>query len=350
MKHRLTAALAAVLLLGAGIALAVGNISDTAMISKSYYEDTYLPALRENLTKRAQTASAPIYEKAEAALKGQSQAAGGTPYTSAQMGEGDELKLAAGGSLLVYNGAGRLTSGALADVTDGVSVSAGSALTAAHRYIVTDTSGATVRQTASGALGYQGTGQVTKAADQTLPFADVTAGDWFHDAVAYVYQHGYFSGTGAGTFSPNAPMDRAMVATVLYRLSGDTAKGDGTDFSDVPAGQWYSDGIAWASAQGVVNGMGNDLYAPNLAVTREQLVTMLYRYETAYRETTAAAAGSSLAKFPDQASVSDWAREAMTWAVKEGLVQGRDNGSLDPAGTATRAEVATILQRFSQRL
>ena len=350
MKNRLMAALAAVLLLGTGIALAVGNMSDTAMISKSYYEDTYLPALRENLTKRAQTASAPIYEKAEAALSGQGQAANGTPYTTAQMGEGDELKLAAGGSLLVYDGAGRLTSGALADVTEGVSVSAGTALTAAHRYIVTDTSGATVRQTASGTLGYQGTGQVTRASEQGLPFTDVTAGDWFHDAVAYVYQHGYFSGTGASTFSPNAPMDRAMVATVLYRISGETAKGDGTDFSDVPAGQWYSDGIAWASAKGVVNGMGDGLYIPTLAVTREQLVTMLYRYETEYRKTAATGSADDLAGFPDQDSVSDWAREAVGWAVEAGLVQGRDNGALDPAGTATRAEVATILQRFAQRL
>ncbi len=361
MKHRLAAALAGVVLLGAGIALAVGSLGDRALVSKSYYENTYLPALREGLLQRAQTASASTYDQAEKDLKEQNQAhldqlqkQGGAQavYVPLQLEQGDEFILEPGSVLLLQDGAGQLTAGALADVTDGTALAAGDALTPAHRCIVTGETAATLWQTASGGVLYQGTARVEQGAALTLPFADVTRDHWFYDAVSFVYRRGYFSGTGGDTFSPDAPMDRAMVATVLHRVSGGAPVTEGAAvFSDVPAGQWFSDGVAWASAVGVVNGMGEGLYAPQLPVTREQLVTMLYRYEKDYRQADLTAAqGGDLSAFPDGSSVSDWAREAMSWAVGEGLLQGRNTGELDPSGTATRAEVATILQRFSQRL
>lgn len=355
MKSRLTAALAAVVLLGTGIAVAVGSLSDEAMVSKSYYEDVYLPALRDGLHQRAEKGTDSAYEKAEKALEEKhqehlDQAAGaGSAYTPAELSEGDQLELKTGASFLVYDGEGRLESGTLRDVTEGTALEAGQALRPAHRYIVTDQAGATVTQTSPGSLGYQGEGTVREGQALPLPFVDVTRENWYHDAVAFVYRRGYFSGTGADTFSPNAPMDRAMVATVLHRMSGGETVNGGTVFSDVPPGQWYSDGIAWASASGVVNGMGDGLYAPGLAVTREQLVTMLYRYEKDYRKADVSGR-RELGGFSDVQAISSWAEEAVSWAVGAGLIQGRDSGELDPAGTATRAEVATILQRFSQRL
>lgn len=358
MKRRLTAALAAVVCLGAGIAVAVGSVSDEAMIAQSYYEDTYLPALTETLRQRAEKGTQSTYERAEKDLEERNQArldqiqalAGEkTAFTSVQLAEGDELSLEQGSAILLERGAGRLTAGTLADVTEGVMVEAGQALAPAHRYVAVAESGATVCQTAPGSAGFQGGAEVEKGAGLALPFTDVPEGQWYHDAVAFVYRRGYFAGTGADTFSPNAPMDRAMVATVLHRISGGESVAEPAAFSDVPAGQWYSDGIAWAAAKGVVNGMGEGLYAPAASVTREQLVTMLYRYQKDYLR-AAVTAGGDLAAFSDGDRVSDWAREAVAWAVGEGLVQGRDSGALDPAGTATRAEVAAILQRFSQGL
>lgn len=347
MRGRLAVILAAVALLGAGIAVAVGSLNEEAMVSRSYYEGVYLPALTDALRQRAEKGTEATYEQAEKALS-EGDLTPWPGYTLAQMGEGDELELAVGSCLLLYDGGGRLTAGTLADVTGGVAVGAGQTLAPAHRYIVTAEGGAVVAQTLPGRLGYQGEGTVRLAAALTLPFADVAEGDWFHDAVSFVYRRGYFSGTGADTFAPNASMDRAMVATVLHRMSGAGTVSGAAAFSDVPAGQWYSDGVAWASASGVVNGMGDGLYAPALAVTREQLVTMLYRYEKDYRKAAVAETGD-LSAFPDGGSVSAWAQDAMSWAVGAGLLHGRDSGALDPTGTATRAEVAAILQRFSQR-
>lgn len=355
MKSRLTAALAAVVLLGAGIAVAVGSLSDEAMVSKSYYEDVYLPALRGELRQRAEKGTDSAYQKAEKTLAEKnkehldSAASGQAAYTLAELKAGDALELKTGASLLVYDGEGRLEAGALSDVTNGATLTVGQTLRAAHRYIVTDLAGATVSWTAPGSLGYQGEGTVREGEAIPLPFVDVAPESWYHNAVAFVYRRGYFAGTKADAFSPNSPMNRAMVATVLHRMSGEgTVRGGGV-FFDVPDGQWYTDGIAWASANGVVNGMGEGRYAPELAVTREQLVTMLYRYEKDYRKADVTG-GGELSGFPDAQAVSSWAEEAVSWAVGTGLLQGRNSGELDPAGTATRAEVATILQRFSQRL
>ena len=160
----------------------------------------------------------------------------------------------------------------------------------------------------------------------TLPFADVTANDWYYDAVQYVYENDLMNGTSATAFSPFVTTSRAMILTILARYDGvDTSAGS----------TWYEAGAVWAIAEGVSD--GTNLEA-NL--TREQLVTMLWRY-----------AGSpvvegDLADYPDSASVSDWAVNAMIWAVENGVITGNGAGALNPQGTATRAEVATILMRF----
>lgn len=370
MKKRFVVILASVALLGAGIAVAVGTWGGDAMISKSYYENTYLPQLRQALSKQAEKVADPTLQSALKrletlkdqqlqTLKDRQDSPLG--YTPVQMAAGDALELKTGASLLLYSGAGKLTAGTLADVTSGTAVSAGGALDPHHRYIVTSPQGAAVTQLQQGELGYQGESAVKRNAgtgsgtdigipgtDTSLPFTDVGTGQWYYSAVDFVYRRGYFSGTGANTFAPNAFMDRAMVATVLYRLSGDSASDLTPAFSDVPAGEWYTEGVAWASAKGVVNGMGDGLYAPHLAVTREQLVTMLYRYEKDYKRAGVPITGE-LSAFPDNDRISAWARDAMGWAVGAGLLHGRDSGHLDPTGTATRAEVAAILQRFSNR-
>lgn len=367
MKRRLAAILAAVMLLGVGIAIAVGNTGADPMISKSYWENTYLPTLTEALQKRASQGTKAAYDAAAAKLtslgEADVKAAGSlaeTGYAPVTLKAGDSLELAQGASVILYSGACRLNTGTMADVTAGTQAGAGTQLVQNHRYVVTATA-ATLAQSQDGSLGYQGTGTLKQGGgnvgggsgqpggEAQSPFTDVQPDQWYYGAVSFVYQKGYFSGTGAGIFSPNEPMNRAMVATVLYRVAGSEKVTGATAFEDVADGQWYSQAIAWASAKGVVNGMGDNRYAPDLAVTREQLVTMLYRFEKDYRNKKVSTTGD-LGAFPDGSVVSSWARDAMSWAVGEKLIQGRNTGHLDPSGTATRAEVATVLQRFAARL
>lgn len=353
MKRKVAAVVAAVVLVGLGVAVAIGGSGEDPLVAKSYLEDTYPSAVAQTLQKRASEGTRTTYDRAAEKLdkagevdvkaaEGLQGKLGG--YAARAVKTGDALTMDRGASLVVYSGAATLEQGTLMDVTDGKAVARKGGVAAGHRYIAADGS-VSLLVGAAGEFGVQGTVSVTEGVgDVTLPFTDVKTDDWYHGAVAFVYGKGYFSGTAADTFAPNASMTRAMLATVLHRASGLETPGTGETFADVPAGQWYSDGIAWASGNKIVNGMGNGLYAPDLAVTREQLVTMLHRYQS-YRKDSAAAKGS-LAGYPDAAAVADWAKEAMEWAVGAELVKGRSTGELDPKGTATRAEVATILQRF----
>lgn len=180
-----------------------------------------------------------------------------------------------------------------------------------------------------------------------LPFADVPAGEWYQSAVEFVYRNGMMSGTSANAFSPNLATSRAMIVSILYRLEGSPAAG-ASNFPDVPAGQYYSDAVAWAAANGIVSGYSNGRFQPNDGITREQLAAILYRY--AQYKGYDLSATADLSRFADAASVSSYATGSMQWAVGQGLISGTNRGALDPAGGAMRAQAASILMRFCQSL
>ena len=177
------------------------------------------------------------------------------------------------------------------------------------------------------------------------PFPDVDENDWFYDEVVYVYENGLMNGVENNQFAPNTATNRAMLATILYRLAGEPAVSGDLPFTDVAAGTWYTDAVLWAAQNGIVNGLGENTFAPMNTLTREQLVTMLYRYAEAEGYDVSAAA--DLSGYPDADKVQTYAQEAMSWAVAEGIVEGMD-GNLNPAGSATRAQIATILMRFCE--
>lgn len=178
-----------------------------------------------------------------------------------------------------------------------------------------------------------------------LPFTDVQETDWFYNAVSCAYVNGLFNGTSNTTFSPNDTMTRAMLATVLYRMADEPAGvGENAPFTDVVMDSWYTDAVAWANENGIISGYGNGLFGGNDSITREQLVVMLYRYAKFMKHDTAAA--GDLSAFTDAGDASDWAVEALRWAYAEGLITGRTATTIVPQGTATRAEVATLLMRF----
>ena len=177
------------------------------------------------------------------------------------------------------------------------------------------------------------------------PFPDVDENDWFYDEVVYVYENGLMNGVENNQFAPNTATNRAMLATILYRLAGEPAVSGDLPFTDVESGTWYTDAVLWAAQNGIVNGLGENTFAPMNTLTREQLVTMLYRYaQNKGYDVTAAA---DLSGYPDAGKVQTYAQKAMSWAVAEGIVEGMD-GNLNPAGNATRAQIATILMRFCE--
>ncbi len=181
------------------------------------------------------------------------------------------------------------------------------------------------------------------------PFGDVKQADWFYAGVKFANEHALFQGTAADTFSPDAPMTRGMLVTVLWRLDGKPAAAAAGRFADVAPAAYYAEAVAWASEQGVVNGIDATHFAPENEVTREQIAAILYRYAEKKGMNTQNRADLSV--FPDAAQVSAYAKDALAWANAEGLVKGMAQSGRDylaPQGHATRAQVATILARYAQ--
>jgi len=174
------------------------------------------------------------------------------------------------------------------------------------------------------------------------PFADVSESDWFYDAVRFVYENGLMVGTGDTAFSPQANTSRGMIVTILYRLERTPAAGANT-FSDVAAGKYYTDAVAWAAENEIVNGYGDEKFGPEDAITREQMAVILMNY--AEFKDYDVSMSTDLSKYTDEGSISSWAKDAMSWANAAGLIQG-DSAKLTPAGYAERCQIAAILQRF----
>ena len=178
------------------------------------------------------------------------------------------------------------------------------------------------------------------------PFIDVAESDWFYDAVVYAYQNELMDGVGGNRFAPNSETTRAQLVTILYRLEGQPAVSGDLPFTDVEAGIWYTDAILWAAQNNIVNGVSDTEFAPGDDLTRQQLVTILYRYAEAKGYDVSASA--NLSGYPDADQVQDYAQPAMAWAVAENIIQGMEDGTLKPAGNASRAQIATILMRFCE--
>ena len=182
------------------------------------------------------------------------------------------------------------------------------------------------------------------AAGEKISFSDVAEDAWYADAVDYVVGAGYMNGVSKTEFAPKATMTRAMLATILYRMKGEPAVEAPAAFEDVAEGMWYSDAIAWAAEEGIVNGYSDKYFGTNDAVTREQLATMIYRYVDSlglvFHD------GVALDEFNDADEVSAWAVEGLKWAVAAGIVTGTPDGDLNPKDTATRAEAAAMLERM----
>ena len=180
------------------------------------------------------------------------------------------------------------------------------------------------------------------------PFTDVASDAWYADSVQYVYENGLMAGTSDTTFAPGSTTTRGQLVTILYRMEGEPAVATNNKFNDVPAGQWYTNAVAWAADNGIVSGYGNGKFGPNDSITREQMVAILHRYAASKKIDVSKKA--DLSKFTDQKNISSYALPSMEWAVAEGLISGTSNTTLSPAGTSTRAQIAAVLQRYGERI
>ena len=181
-----------------------------------------------------------------------------------------------------------------------------------------------------------------------LTFVDVNDSDWFAPNIDYVVKAGLFGGRSAVIFDPNTPMTRAELVSVLWRNAGSPGYSEvgHTPFDDCKPGKWYTAAVNWAASEGIVNGVGDNLFDPDGQITREQIVTILYRYAQ-YAKMDISETADIMKGFDDGAKVSDYAKEAMSWAVAVKLIQG-DNGNIKPLDNASRAEVATMVMRFAE--
>ena len=178
------------------------------------------------------------------------------------------------------------------------------------------------------------------------PFDDVDEAAWYFDAVRYVFENGLLQGTSDTLFSPDLTTTRAMIVTVLWRMAEEPVINYAMTFDDVPEGLWYSEAVRWAAGEGIVTGYDDTRFGPNDAVTREQLAAMLYRYAVSQGYDVSVGEDTNILSYADAFSVSEYAVSALQWACGEGIVTGRDDGTLSPQDSALRSEFAAMLMRF----
>lgn len=354
------------LLLGGVAAWGVAGSLQDPMVSLEYLKGTFQTAVRSEIGQKAESSVSASYQSVQKKLDQIAEETRTRLSSTAASGDGSyyanftRMTLAFGDTLVLSTGAGLFFSeGSVEAVAQGgelVDVTAGTAaaslyLIPNHRYLVGE--GATVTLTVqSEAAVLSPVAQVKKTASgQTaLPFTDITRNDWYYAAVSYAVQEKLFNGVTETQFAPNSTVTRAMLATVLYRLAGEPDEsGSGVQFSDVPSDSWYASGVSWAAQTGIVKGMGDGLFLPNANVSREQLAVMLYRYADEYAHIQTDAVGD-LSTFMDETQISDWAVDGLAWAVGEEILKGNTDAKLNPAASASRAETATMLQRFATLL
>ena len=175
-------------------------------------------------------------------------------------------------------------------------------------------------------------------------FLDLDGTQWYADGVDDIVDRGLMNGTGPVTFEPDSTMTRAMLVTVLWRSAGSPNEGT-NGFTDIPADQWYTQAVAWAAQNGIVNGVGNNKFDPDAKITREQLAAVLYRY--AGKVGMDVTARADLKLFPDAGSVSAYATDALSWCVANGIVNGYGDSLFGPNDPVTREQLAAILYRYA---
>lgn len=336
-----------------------------SLISKKDLEDSFIPQTVQQAEAVQEQRLLEVYEQAlqrAQQLAGSGSVSGSysaslAPQTLAQ---GSIVTLETGSSFVLSSGAGSVHhNGVVVDATTGTEIPSGGALAVGHHYLVAESTRAEFAFTAASAAGFTGSYRLDRGNGdsvpplESLPFADVRTTDWFYSSVSYVYQNGLFSGMDDAAFGPNYPMDRSMLVTVLYRLAGspaDQLASAQVSFSDVRDKDWFAPYVRWAASQGITAGTGDGMFSPGQPVTRQQAMVLLYNFGVNYMGLNLYQR-TDLSGYSDLSRVDSWGMEAMQWAVGAGILSSTTPGELvlEPQSSATRAQVAVILQNFAEK-
>ena len=366
MKRNFVAALCAGALtvsLACGVYALTG---DESLVSLSHITDVFAPGAVKEGVKQVEKTLNKTYSNAledlEDTQKDLIKEATGSenPYSAVlsprNYNAGDMITLETGAGVFHYAGTARVShDGAFIDITEGVEVPSGGKLTAGHRYLVgEDTIADVIVLSGAAQLGLQGGYVLENGEEVPTPFYDVSMDDWYYDAVAYVYDAGIFTGTADTQFSPHLTMDRSMLMTGFYRLAGSPQREMDqatATFTDVPESAWYYKFVRWAATQEITAGIGDNKFGPAVQLTREQVVTLLYSFATRYMGMTLNGR-TDVTGYSDYAKSSEWARDALSWAVYYGVLDESWAGENTLGGHqyADRAEVSAMLAAFAEKI
>lgn len=339
---------------------------EDSLISLSYITDIFTVDVLEQGRKQVEDTLNKTYENAKEDLDDVqkdlmkqatgSEGAYSTNLAPRDFSAGDILTVETGAGIMHYAGSARVShDGALIDVTQGTEVPSGEELVSGHRYLVgEDTIADVVILSGAAQLGLQSAYELERGEEEKIPFHDVRTDDWYYDAVAYVYNAGIFTGVSATEFKPHLTMDRAMLMTGFYRLAGsperELEEADAA-YSDVPESAWYYKFVRWAGTQEITAGIGDNKFGPAVQLTREQVVTLLYSFATRYLGQTLDGR-SDVTGYSDYEQSSQWARDALSWAVYYGILDSSWAGENTLGGHqyADRAEVSAMLAAFEENI
>ena len=362
MKKTLAAVCSAALLvsMACGVYALTGEDS---LVSLSYITDIFIPKTVEKGMEQAKETLQETYENARDDLEEvnadlMEQATGSrgaysTDLHPRDLYSGDILTVETGAGVLMYDGYAYVShDGAVIDITEGTEVPNGGDLVSGHRYLVgEDTLADVVVLSGLARVGVQGGYELDRGEGGSVPFTDVNSSDWYYEAVDYVYNAGLFTGVGDDKFSPHMTMDRAMLMTAFYRLAGSPQRemDEATaSFTDVPESAWYYTFVRWAATQEITAGIGDNKFGPSLLLTREQVVTLLYSFATRYMGRSMDGR-TDVTGYSDYEKSSEWARDALSWAVYYGVLDESWAGENTLGGHqyADRAEVSAMLAAFA---
>ena len=362
MKHKITRPVVGVL--AAGMLLVGGAVAlsqDDSLISLQYLKQIIMPDVvsqgvsveKEKLDQVYEDALAKLDQVEKETVAGEGTGLYSEDFCSQDYQRGDQFRLETGSGFLMLAGSATLShDGTVIDITEGEAVSSGSQLQKLHRYLVAeDTAAQVLADSGLMRAGVQGRYDLAESQEQAAPFLDVKRSDWFCKAVDFVYFNDLFSGVGDDLFAPKMNMNRAMIATVLYHLAGypeEELNAAPAVFSDVPEGKWFSKCVNWAADQGVTAGTGSGKFSPDLLVTREQMVVLLYNFGSKYMEMDLSER-ADISDCVDYDQLASWSRDAFSWAVACGVSDPGEARQLNPKRDATRAEAASMLRKFSEK-
>lgn len=352
------------LLAGVGYAMT----PEDSLVSLSYLTEKFLPLAQKKGEEAGGNKLQQSYDNGKKALDavqnellenigGKSDLKTGASLAPVNWSDGALVELPTGSSLLMGEGTAVVShNGALVDVTAGKEVHTGTRLQKQHRYLVGEETKAVVEiMSGAATMGVQGPYHNTPGKANPMPFYDVSRLDWYYAPVSFAYEKGILSGTGPNTFEPSIVMDRAQVVTAFYKLAGNPKNeldaASNVHFADVPADAWYAPYVKWAAAQNVTAGIGNGKFGPDVKIDREQFVQLLYNFARGYLKKDLQGK-SDLNAFTDGNTVSDWAKDSVSWAVANGIMGSVDQNKmvLMPRGAADRSVAAVMLMTFTNKI